>query len=1229
MQPNRSEKQVSRHVSRVRRALRMCRNGLILIATLPHLVSADSITLISKAVPSDTPGPGAQPVMMSADGRYVAVASAAAHWLPGVLDANGTRDAFLFDRVTGTTTLISHAFQAPMTAANGESYPLAISADGQFVLLMSTATNLIAGAIDSPGTHDTFLWQRSSGTVTLVSHVAGSPNRVANGWSDPIGMSTDGQSVLFASSASNLILGQTDTNGRDDAFLWDRSTDTVGLISHVPGAPTTSGNEGAQADEISGDGLYVTFQSRSTDLIPGGMADNGGDQVFLWARLTGEVRLISHAFGSPTTAANGASYSQCLSADGQYVAFGSAASDLASIDANGTYDVFLWERSSDTVTLVSHAAGSATTAANMHSQPELMSADGEYLAFQSDSTDLIAGGLDTNEAADAFLWQRSTGTVTLVSSSLGSPTTSANDESGPTGMSADGRYLAFYSFATDVLAGLSDTNNAADAFLLDRTTGVTTMISHRAGVANMTANGGSFAGLSADGGFGSLRSFASDLVSGSVDTNHTNDAFLWERATGGVSLISRLGGPGSASGSGASQVALVSADGQYTAFQSDASNLFPESVESYGATDVYLWERATGTRTLVSHIAASSTVAAGRYSYPVAISADGEFVVFQSTAASMVAGGVDTNQGQDVFLWDRSTDTVTLVSHAFGSTGVAANEVSVAVAMSANGQYVLFGSFASNLVAGTSHNAFLWERSTGTVQALGASIATQGNLEPIGISADGQYATFASSAADLIPGGTDTNTADDVFLWQRSTGAVTLISHSAGSTITAANQESFPTSIANDGQLVLFYSSATNLVANGTDINGGVDAFLWERATGNVSLLSHLPGSATTAANGNSYPSALSGGSDYAIFQSTANNLIDGGTDTNSAADAFLWQRATGLVSLISHAWDSPVKAANLWSVPIAISADGQRVALESVATNLVAGVDADSNQDAFVWERATGTVTLISHAFGAPTKAADRPSYPTTMSADGQYVAMQSAATDLVPAEFNGNWQVFLWSGAASPGNLTITSKPSTAFPVAQAGSFTVTSAGAPTASLDMQGTLPMGVTFSDNGDGTAVVSGSPALGSEGSYPLRWIATNGVGADAEQNFTLNVTTGAFSSVPPCRIFDSRLANSFPLRAELTRLLTVAGGCGIPVTARALSVNVTAVEPSAEGTLQIFPGDQAPPLPPLLNFSAGRSRANNAIVQLALDTSGRLGLLPDFGGGGGLDVVVDVNGYFE
>jgi Tol biopolymer transport system component len=292
-------------------------------------VEAQQLQLLSKRSggASDSGG-GASAVVvssLSADGRYLVFTSVARNLAPGQVDANFTlNDVFLYDRVTGSVTIVSHAAGAPATTANSSSDSPVISADGAWVAFRSNATNLVPGQTDSNFALDVFLYERATGAVSLVSRAAGTTTTTGNNVSGPPTISGDGGIVAFPSSSTNLVVGQVDTNGAGDVFVFDRAADVLDLASRAAGTTTTTGNGGVtvtNAVAVSADGAFVGFSSGATNHVVGQTDTNATNDVFLFDRAAGTVALVSHAPGSATTATAGGGGSPSLSGDGSFVAF--------------------------------------------------------------------------------------------------------------------------------------------------------------------------------------------------------------------------------------------------------------------------------------------------------------------------------------------------------------------------------------------------------------------------------------------------------------------------------------------------------------------------------------------------------------------------------------------------------------------------------------------------------------------------------------------------------------------------------------------------------------------------------------------------------------------------------------------------------------------------------------------------------------------------------------------
>jgi Tol biopolymer transport system component len=299
--------------------------------------------------------------------------------------------------------------------------------------------------------------------------------------------------------------------------------------------------------------------------------------------------------------------------------------------------------------------------------------------------------------------------------------------------------------------------------------------------------------LSRDGTWVAFASDAENLTSG--DTNRRTDVFTWDRVSNRVGRITN--------GQDPSTSPSISGDGRIIAFWSGPADSPFGNVN--GAGNVFVWDRTTGTTRQVT--------AGNGWSGQPSISADGRHVTFWSRATDLVPG--DTNGTGDVFVWDRMTGVTTRITNG--------NDRSLAPTISATGRFVVYLSRATDLTpggavdpAGTA-DVFVWDRSSGTSRVTSGVTA----LDP-GISDDGRFVAFSSEAGGLVPG--DSNDVSDVFVADRSNAVVRRITAGSG-------PNEYP-SISGDGRIVAFSSGAADVVAG--DTNGYADIFVWTRSTGAV-----------------------------------------------------------------------------------------------------------------------------------------------------------------------------------------------------------------------------------------------------------------------------------------------------------------------------------------------------------------------------------------------------------
>ncbi len=383
-------------------------------------------------------------------------------------------------------------------------------------------------------------------------------------------------------------------------------------------------------------------------------------------------------------------------------------------------------------------------------------------------------------------------------------------------ISADGRYVAFWSNAANLVP--SDNNGYADVFVRDRQTGQTELVSVSS--SGIEANGDCFLpSISADGRYVAFESSASNLVL--ADINATVDVFIHDRQTGLTAIVS-VSSTGQ-QGNGNSSIPEISANGRYVAYQSSASNLAPG--DANGAVDVFVHDCDAGETTRVS--ISSSDQQGNGDSYRPSISGDGRYVAFSSLASNLVLD--DTNGTVDVFVHDRLTKTTERVS--VSSIGQQATADCHFSSISTDGRYVAFHSNASNLVPGDTDglDVFIRDRETSTTERVSDTYSgepSNGGSYFAAISGDGRFVAFTSSASNLVPW--DTHHISNVFVRDRLAGQTSLVSVSSSGLL--GNCGSDNSAISLDGRFVGFDGCNTNLVAE--DTNDAEDVFVHQIDSG-------------------------------------------------------------------------------------------------------------------------------------------------------------------------------------------------------------------------------------------------------------------------------------------------------------------------------------------------------------------------------------------------------------
>jgi len=430
-------------------------------------------------------------------------------------------------------------------------------------------------------------------------------------------------------------------------------------------------------------------------------------------------------------------------------------------------------------------ASDGTQANGSSSDVPAISATGRFVAFESNATNLAVG--DTNGLSDVFVRDTCLGaagcTPSTVRVSVDSVGTQGNGVSSLAAISADGRFVAFQSDATNLVAG--DTNARTDIFVRDTCAGAAgcTPSTIRVSVANAGAQGGGNSlrpAISADGRFVAFDSTSSTLV---VPGTSGTQIFVRDTCVGAAGCIPSTilvsADSAGAQGNSLSTDPAISADGRFVAFESIASNLVPG--DTNGVIDVFVRDTCVGAAgctpsTIRVSVDSAGAQGTGGGSNRASISGDGRFVAFESGETNLVVG--DTNGSSDIFVRDTcvgaagcTPSTIRASVDSAGTQGSGGN--SLRPVISANGRFVAFDSLASSLVAGGNSSFHIYVRDTcagaagctpATVRASVDSAGTQGNGASVrvAISGDGRFVAFASNATNLIAG--DITFFFDVFL---------------------------------------------------------------------------------------------------------------------------------------------------------------------------------------------------------------------------------------------------------------------------------------------------------------------------------------------------------------------------------------------------------------------------------------------------------------------------------
>lgn len=918
---------------------------VLVLGYFPGRAGAQNFQLITATNPGQGAASGgggdSWAPIISPDGRFVLFASAANNLIKASNNAAipaifpAVLNVYLRDRQNNTTELVSVNLTG-VAGGNGDSIPADLSTNGRYAVFASSASDLVLG--DTNNATDVFVRDLVNGTTTLVS--AGTNGIAGNGPSRSPAMTPDGRYVAFVSEANDLVPG--DSNQIADVFVRDLQAGTtvlasVGAASTNTAYPTFNGS--SDAPSITPDGRFVAFFSTATNLVQG--APPGGD-VYLRDLAGGVTTWVSSYARTALNTNNAISFNPSLSADGQFVAY------EASGGASAVGTILRYSMATG-LTDVVHTNGAVLTAAYEDIQSLEMTPDGRFIAF-------IA---NTNAAPTTcvLLWDANSGTASLVSGDTNGQVPLGSTCDWPS-ITPDGRFVTFLSSASNLTSNL--VSGDYHLYVRDTRSGTMTMLdADNNGVGSLTSPG-AIPRITPDGHFAAFDCGDGSLVAN--DRNRASDAFVRDLTSGAVQMISTHDPTlPSASPNGLSSIAStsMSADGRYVVFVSDADNLTPN--DTNGCQDVFVRDLAAGTTVLVS--ANTNGFSADAISSAPVISPDGRFVAFTSSADDLVAG--DTNNARDVFVRDLQTGITTLASVNSTGTGPGSKD-SYSPIMSAGGRYVVFRSVATNLApvySSSMENLFVRDIQAGVTYAL----TTQGQSGVAVMTPDGHYIGLGEYALNT----------SYFYLWNSQAASFVYTNTLGGLFINGV-------AITPDG--------CRSAIAAYPGYGGNAGLYMLNMAANTSRLLA--PG----ATNYSDLHFSGNG-----LWLACSQKRYAGGTN-----QVYLYDLQNGGATLVSHSFDG-VAGPNAASDSPAISADGRFIAYRSGASNLVPG-DTNGMPDIFVYDRQTGANSLLSgDQFGG--FSANNRSLSPVFSGDGDTLVFESWASDLVSNDFNQTSDLFAYT--------------------------------------------------------------------------------------------------------------------------------------------------------------------------------------------------------------------------
>lgn len=722
-----------------------------------------------------------------------------------------------------------------------------------------------------------------------------------------------------------------------------------------------------------------------------------------------------------------------FSEDGRFFVFTSAATALVPgvLDLNGELDVFLADRQSGSLELISFAAASRRLAGRGGAADPRLSADGRYVFFTSNAPDLT---FPATAGYQVFRHDRQTGITRLVSHRAGQPGAAISSaETRLADISADGRYAAVYSSApaAQLVPGANDNNTGQDLFSWDAVEDGFQLASYKIGLPLETPSqeANYYGSLVADDGRIAFRASRQLALPGE---SAAGQVYVFDPATGANLLVSASTVPGAASNDHALEICDFSAGGRYLLFRSIATDLVAGQVDAPPATgDLFLFDGedgdgegngGEGAVELVTAKPGQPAAAGNGDSFCGSLSQDGRWVFFATEASDLVAG-VSGSGGLDLLRRDRQTGVTVLVTADWQAPSVATGGVALWMdlyteavrPLSAHGGSFLFAATAPSLAPGDKAGAgpwsYRWDNLSETVE-LAAPAPSGGEAalpgQPRAIAADGSAALYLLARPYGRPA-SPANDTPQLVLREELSGALSLPARAAyagrgsisgwADPFTEGQNQGPGIQLSGDGSRVAFVWGGPY-----DHCGRGASLCLLERASGELRNLMHGARGPGSPAAGVIDPLGFTQDGRHLLVQSRAPEHAE--ADTNGELDLFIYDIENSSWETLSHAAGSPGTTADRGILsllgPGAMTPDGRRVVFNSRSTNLVAG--ATTGDDVFLADRATGTTVLVSSRHDNPLAGGAGSSLWAQISADGNYVIFHSRAADLIEGFLDTN---------------------------------------------------------------------------------------------------------------------------------------------------------------------------------------------------------------------------------